>query len=340
MGYLTVAAKRYIAEDKKRAREYQIASRNTGTWKRDHLIWRKFNNYLGSADPWKAAPEDIAGWCASLVEDGINPNSIPTYLSTLNTFYERLGKGYAHGRPGKGTFTISPARDPMVLATMRGIRRVHGNPPSRKKPISLDTLERILDHEPDTRRGKRNKALLALCWAGALRGSDIMGLDAAPNGSGSGYIEISDEGVILNLKRTKVNQGANAWTRFGIPARNSVPRYCPVVLLRDWMNYAGIEGGTLFPAVANRSVGKGHRLEYAMIREAVTLGVGRLGLQKNDYGIKSLRAGCITWLVSEGVPLANIMTHSGHSSLSNFQVYIRPVSPLQTSPLLRTRWAS
>jgi hypothetical protein len=45
----------------------------------------------------------------------------------MNYYFERLGKGASYQRPGVGTRS-SPARDALVIQTIRGIWRKHGRP--------------------------------------------------------------------------------------------------------------------------------------------------------------------------------------------------------------------
>ncbi|MCH8188394.1 MAG: hypothetical protein IIB66_06805, partial [Proteobacteria bacterium] len=124
---------------------------------------------MGAADPWKATPEDVAAFIANLADRGYSPRSIIGSLASLRFYYARLGKGFEHGQIGKGVRKDNPVNTEFVRATMRGIRRVHGRPPRRKEPILLDSLERIIDQQPDTIYGINTEALFSLDWASAAR---------------------------------------------------------------------------------------------------------------------------------------------------------------------------
>jgi integrase len=80
---------------------------------------------------------------------------------------------YAHKLAGHEPPTASET----VKAVLSGIRRRLGSAPlHRKEPATADRLTRLLDQCPNTLKGKRDRALLALGFAGAFRRSELVGL--------------------------------------------------------------------------------------------------------------------------------------------------------------------
>ena len=75
---------------------------------------------------------------------------------------------------------------------LAGIRPAHGRPPVQKEAIFADDLLAMLATLDNDLRGLRDKAILAIGFAGGLRRSEIVGLDRGPNQSedGTGWIEI------------------------------------------------------------------------------------------------------------------------------------------------------
>jgi hypothetical protein len=61
-----------------------------------------------------------------------------------------------------------PTNAQAVKAVVRGIRRDKGVAPVRKAPATSDVVTAMLAHCPNTLTGKRDRALLALGFAGAL----------------------------------------------------------------------------------------------------------------------------------------------------------------------------
>ena len=94
-------------------------------------------------------------------------------------------------------------------------------------------------------RGLRDRAILAIGFAGGLRRSEIVGLDCGPDQTedGSGWIEIFPEGALLTIR------GKTGWREVEI-GRGSRPDTCPVALLETWMRLGRIARG---PAVPRRS---------------------------------------------------------------------------------------
>lgn len=62
---------------------------------------------------------------------------------------------------------------------MKGIRRKIGTAPDQKAAATADILTTMLMRVPDTLTGKRDKALLALGFAGAFRRSELVALDVS-----------------------------------------------------------------------------------------------------------------------------------------------------------------
>jgi integrase len=160
----------------------------------------------------------------------------------------------------------SPARNDLVRDVLHGIRRRYGKPPVRKDPILLDSLERMIDQLPDTLLGKRDKAILAHAWSGCRRASEVTGLEVRPDGDVDGWCEVDDAGITINLKRSKQNSMSKEIERYGVPARPTAPRYCPVVLLRAWLQAAGHKEGPLFRPVQTQKVTFDRRLHPVSVK--------------------------------------------------------------------------
>src|SRR6202044_3698849 len=93
-------------------------------------------------------------------------------------------------------------RDRHIATVLAGIRRRHGRPPAQKAAIFADELLAMLATLDMDLRGLRERAILAIGFAGGLRRSEIVGLDCGPDQSedGSGWIEILPEGALLTLR--------------------------------------------------------------------------------------------------------------------------------------------
>lgn len=338
MNQVPASVERYIAADKRLAAKYRSVSREKSTVAKDRQIWKIFSNFLGSRDPWKAGPDDIAAYCAHRADNGVTAKSIKSELTHLNFVFERLGKGHFTGDPGKGTLAKSPCKHPVVWQTMKGIRLLNPAKPKTHRPITLALLDALLDAQPDTLSGTRNKAFWALVWAGAMRVKEVIDMDTGPGLAGRGYIEINPNGLIMTLNRSKAHPAPAVPECYGIPNRSTAPRYCPVKLTKDWMRAAEVGPGPLFPAVCNDAKCDGRRTYRQHMTTQLKGSLSQLGCDPTQYGASSLRSGCIEWLLEQGVFPEKVKAHTGHTRLSTMYGYLRGSTSIETSPFNRTRW--
>jgi integrase len=95
----------------------------------------------------------------------------------------------------------SPCRRIEVRRTLRGIKRAHGAKQRRVAPALRDEVLAMVKAAPDNLAGVRNKALLLVGFAGALRRSELAKL-------GVKDVSFDVRGMILSLGRTKTDQSA------------------------------------------------------------------------------------------------------------------------------------
>jgi integrase len=340
---VTVAIRDFIALDRRIA-QYRKEDIAPTTRRHYDEIWQQFTNFMAPSDVWRATPMDVARWMAEQALRGINPITINRRAAALNYYFEKLGKGITQGRPGVKT-RPSPARDAAAQQTLRGTFRKHGRPPLRKLPLLLDHLEQMLDQlrlrserDPERLFWIRNQAFLVIGWGAALRPGELRMLDLLPRGSGDGWVEIADDGVLVRLRRSKRNTYHRRLETYAIPARPNHPQYCPVIILREWLDASGITGGPLFPSVGQAYAPRRKRLPAIFMRLAIRRCASMIGMNPNLVGGHSLRAGCITWLDQQNVPLERIREHSGHEGVNGVLPYIRRPRSMGDSPLYQTRW--
>jgi hypothetical protein len=120
------------------------------------------------ASDWK----DFAVWCLARGAASLSTHQgiVAAYLSSLADSGRKastIGRRAAaiadrHRRAGYEP----PTNNEGVKATLRGIRRTIGAARRGKEPIVAEMLMQMLKHCPDTLAGKRDAALLSLCFAG------------------------------------------------------------------------------------------------------------------------------------------------------------------------------
>ena len=216
---------------------------------------------------------------------------------------------------------------------LAGIRRRHGRPPVQKEAIFADDLLAMLATLDNDLRGLRDKAILAIGFAGGLRRSEIVGLDCGPNHRGrtaagsrispAGEDALDGEGGLL----LTIN-GKTGWREVEI-GRGSRPDTCPVVLLETWMRLGRINHGPLFRPIARKNGGvSSERLTDKHVarlvqKPALAAGIrGDLseGERKRAFGGHSLRAGLAS---SAQIEEAHVQKHLGHASAEMTRRYQR-----------------
>jgi site-specific recombinase XerD len=222
---------------------------------------------------------------------------------------------YAHKLAGEP----DPTDDEGVRATVRGIRRTVGTAPNQKAAATAELLAAMLMRTPDTLTGKRDRALLALGFAGAFRRSELVALDVAD-------LREDKDGLRVMVRRSKTDQE-------GRGAEKAIPhgRFIrPVALVREWLDAAEISEGPVFRPVSRsgrvRAVAKlarPPRLTTQAVANVLKRYAAAAGLDASSFGAHSLRAGYITTAAERGADLARIMDQSGHRDPRTVVGYIR-----------------
>ena len=113
--------------------------------------------------PMPAVPEVLAAYLAYEVGQNCRPSTLSRRLAAIQ---------YAHQHAGHEPPTTAEC----VRATLRDIRRTLGD---RKAPSTAGLARAMARATPDSLVGLRNRAILLLGFAGALRRSELVALNVA-----------------------------------------------------------------------------------------------------------------------------------------------------------------
>jgi integrase len=208
----------------------------------------------------------------------------------------------------------SPTGASVVALTLSGIRRSRGAAQRQVRPVLLEDLRKLVIEIPPDVAGVRDKALLLLGWAGALRRSELVALQMED-------VEFSDGGVVLTIRKSKTDQeGVGA--EIGIPYGSSAD-CCPVRALRDWLSVAEISSGPIFRRIDRWSNVGGNALAPGAVAEIVKKRVEAVGFDPAQFAGHSLRAGLATAAAQAGASELSIMATTRHRSSQMVQRYIR-----------------
>jgi integrase len=298
------------------AKAYARAAQADNTQRAYAADWRHFASWLRrqGLPETPPDPEAVGLYLASQVERRGAELSVATLerrLSGIAWRYRQLGQPLE-------------IRDRHISTVLAGIRRRHGRPPSQKAAIFADELLAMLATLDMDLRGLRDRAILAIGFAGGLRRSEIVGLDCGPSQTedGSGWVEILPEGALLTIR------GKTGWRDVEI-GRGSRPDTCPVALLETWLRLGRIGHGPLFRPIARKNGGvSGARLtDKHVVRLVKTCALaaglrGDLaeGERRLAFGGHSLRAGLAS---SAQIEEAHVQKHLGHASAEMTRRYQR-----------------
>jgi site-specific recombinase XerD len=170
--------------------------------------------------------------------------------------------------------------------------------------------------------GVRDRAILLLGFACALRRSEIVALQVAD-------LEEVSAGITVNIRKSKTDQ-EQAGQTVPLPTGHFMK---PVQALRDWLDRAGITEGAIFRRVSPGGVVLADPLNPPAVAAVVKRYAGLAGLPPAAYAGHSLRAGFVTSAVEEGASAVRVAEITRHRSLDTVQVYVRRIDAFKSHPL-------
>jgi integrase len=290
---------------------YAAAAQSNATTRSYDADIRHFKQHGGSIP---ATPTMVAEYLANFAE-----------ILAVSTLRHRL---IAIHRAHTDGGLPSPAKDQIVRRTMQGIRRKLGVRQRRVTALVKDDLLEIIVHleQEAPLRASRDKAILLIGFAGALRRSELVSLRWEDM---TNY----DSGLELLLRRSKTDQEGAGRTVFIPYATGS---RCPVKALHEWLKIANITSGPLFLRISRYGKIIGHK---ALTPQSVAL-IVKKGTSKltrgagHDYSGHSLRAGYCTEAALMGLQSFQIREQTGHTSDVTLARYIRPLTKRKIPSLL------
>ncbi|GAD55827.1 tyrosine-type recombinase/integrase [Limimaricola cinnabarinus] len=295
--------------------DHALAENTRRAYARD---WSAFARWcrLKGADPLPPAPELVGLYITDLAA----PSGPARALSVASIERRLAGLSWGYAQRGMRL----NRRDRHIAAVLAGIRRRHARPPVQKEAIGPDDLRAMLATLGHDLRGLRDRAMLLVGFAGALRRSELVGLDHNKNDTldGTGWVEILEAGALVTLR------GKTGWRAVEI-ARGSSDATCPVHALERWLRFAKIDFGPIFTGISRdgqraleRRLNDRH---VARLVQRTAMGAGlRADLPEAErrtlFGGHSLRAGLAS---SAEVDERHVQKQLGHASAEMTRRYQR-----------------
>jgi integrase len=298
---------------------------------------QRADNYLVAADApstvraYTADWKHFSVWCRArdLAPMPASPQLVGDYLADL-------GEGYARATLRRKVAAIARAtrhaghpldtRHPSIRDVLRGIGRTHGGPPKRAQALATEEVQKLVATCADDPAGLRDRALLLIAFAGALRRSELCAIEVE-------HITWKPRSLELLIPRSKTDAEAEG-IRIGIP-RGKVETTCPVRALQAWLTAAAIERGPVFRAVTRHDTPRtaalsGEAVRLIVLKHARLAGVK--GTRLEPISPHGLRAGFVTTAYRNNIPDEEIMGHSRHRSLTVMRSYVRRSKLSHASP--------
>ena len=295
---------RRMAKADNTRRAYRAAVRAWCTWCARHDL-----------PPLPASGQDVAAFLAGERGRKLSPETLKLRRAAIR---------YLHRAAGCPV----PTDDVCVSETMAGITRDaarKGVVPRKKVAATASILRRLLAPIPGDVRGLRDRAILLVGFAGALRRSELAAIRFE-------HLEKTDRGIRLTLPQTKGEQTAAVT----VPLPYGDTELCPVHALEAWQQAADLTEGPVFrriwlpprpkavvtgeppplPRIGTQAISPQTVAQIVQAR-AMTAGFGR-----RDLGGHSLKRGALTTGMDRGVHPAKLKRLGRHKSFDILGEYL------------------
>ena len=216
-----------------------------------------------------------------------------------------------------------PTASEQVKLVLKGVKKTRGAAPNKKKALyglvrpdqEMSDLDRVLKQIGDYGLvAKRDRSIVLLGFAAALRRSEIAGLEI-------GDLDFVADGLVLTIRESKGDRNAKG-QHVSIP--HGTPGKCPVAALREWLRVAEVPDDKVRRTpeeIALTKVYRGVRrngvLYAGMTPQAIGVILKRrfrtAGLDPVKYSAHSLRSGFLTSAADDGADVWSLMASRGIS---------------------------
>jgi len=309
---------------------YATRARGPGTLRTYRSAWRAWEAWCASfgRPPLSGEPRLLAMYAVHCADRGLTVSSLRVHLAAILAAHRLAGLPLDAG-------------DPRLAMVVEGIVRSRGTRPRRQAAAAVPaTLRQMLAGRPapPSPMGLRDRALLLLGFAAALRRSELVALclgDVTP---------VAVRGLRVLVRRSKTDQ-RGAGQEVAIRANYAEPALCPVVALQAWLlvrhGGADLDGlspedaaeAPLFVGMSKAGRLSAHRLSDRAVSRLVGQAARDAGLERPErFSGHSLRAGFATAAGEAGVDLARLMRQTRHRSADTALGYLRPTDMWRNNP--------
>ena len=277
--------------------------------------WSKFVEYCAAnriEDPLSASPDKVASFFIHLATQPSSQSGAMLSMGTVTLYKSAVNKKYLEaGKP-------SPTNHPLVRSTLKGLARLRGSSSRKVDALREYHIEAMLRATPDSLIGKRDAAIIAVGFAGALRRSEICNLTVQDVEFLDAQANCEDR-MVLMVRRSKTDQQGKGQKVPILDGRG----IRPIKRLRLWLEGSGIITGPLFQTMKRGGSLRGRPLHHSDIPRIVKHYAEQIGLDPKDVAGHSLRAGFVTSAAVHHARLDKIMAVTRHTNPATVMGYIR-----------------
>lgn len=288
-----------------RAAAYAKAARAASTRRAYDSDWAIFTAWCVAHGliALPATPEVVAVFASDQATAGFNPATINRRIAAI---------GHHHRAGGHPAPTAQPTAG-RLAEVMAGIAAEHGGAKRRKRPADAAALRTMLQTiEGDGLRAVRDRAIMAIGMAAALRRSEIVALQVD-------HVTLVPQGLRLTIARSKTDRAGHGAV-IAIPEGS---RLRPKALLLAWMAAAGHADGPLFRRLSRSDMLTPAAMSDRAIARLVQQYAAAAGYDPTQFAGHSLRAGFLTEGAAQGATIFKLQEVSRHKSVQVLSDYVR-----------------
>jgi integrase/recombinase XerD len=285
------------------------------------INWRsEFQRLEGAYAPstmrsYRGDVEAFETWC--LARDIV---AFPADVATLCRFLEDQGQSKAPSTVRRRLYAVrkvhrllrlpDPTHDEEINLSLRRVRRRKAIRPRQAKGLTRDYLDRFLEIQPDSVRGARNRAMLALGYELLTRRSELVALKTDD-------LERRSDGTFRVLIRRSKSDPFGA-------GRTAFTSKQTADLVQTWLDLRGPDIEWLFcPVYQDKPVDRD--LSTTTVKRLIKDAAKRSGLDLEEvdaFSGHSMRVGAAQDLLRRGFDTAAIMRAGGWKSVNVLARYL------------------
>ena len=307
---LNAATLEKLIEYRSRIGESVLAPRTRSNYAESWARFRKWCDTAGRC-PMPASAETVLLYLTETLMNGGKISSCWSYIKGIND---------AH-RSAK----IPGPEAAEIREFLKSAQRLRAEKPDKKLPLRVDHLRQICSAMLLRSRDSdiRNRSILTLGLATALRRSSLMALDLED-------LCWVSKGLEVMIRREKTDQMAKGRV-IGV-APGDHPETDPIAATKAWLDLRGSRPGALFIELMYPR----HRLNPRNVAKIVKAGMRSIGVDPKRYSGHSIRRGYATAAADSGADAVAIMRVTGHRSIQSVIGYIDtdPFRGTVSSPMI------